>query len=86
VDVEILWDLDHDVQGNVQHISEHGITKGDVVRVFDYPVGHGISDSSGLPMIFGYTDDGRYITVVYEPIDKERVYPVTAFEVPEQSD
>jgi hypothetical protein len=27
--------------------------------------------------------DGRYITVIYEQIDDDTVYPVTAFEVPE---
>jgi len=34
-------------------------------------------------MIFGYSLDGRYITVIYEQIDDDTVYPVTAFEVPE---
>jgi hypothetical protein len=34
-------------------------------------------------MIFGYTLDGRYITVICEQIDEDTVYPVTAFEVPE---
>ncbi len=57
----------------------------DVARVFDNPVGSDTSDSSGRPMIFGYTGDGRYITVVYEQIDEDTVYPVTAFEVPKLS-
>ena len=36
-----------------------------------------------LPVdVFGYTWDGRYITVIYEQIDDDAVYPVTAFEVP----
>jgi hypothetical protein len=35
-------------------------------------------------MVFGYTIDSRYIAVIYESIDEDTVYPVTAFEVPEQ--
>ena len=83
--VTIIWDLDDDEEGNVQHIAEHGIEKDDVAHVFDSPVGLGISDSSSRPMTFGYTIDDRYIAVIYEKIDEDRVYPVTAFEVPEPS-
>ena len=83
MNVSIIWDLDEDEEGNVLHIAEHGLEKDDVAYVFDHPVGIGTSDSSKRPMIFGYTTDGRYITVVYERIDEGTVYPVTAFEVPE---
>jgi uncharacterized DUF497 family protein len=81
----IIWDLDDDEEGNVLHIAEHGIEKDDVAHAFDHPVGQATSDSSQRPMIFGYTLDGRYITVIYEQIDEDTVYPVTAFEVPEPS-
>ena len=37
--VAIIWDLDEDEEGNVQHIAEHGIEKDDVAHVFDHPVG-----------------------------------------------
>ena len=82
-ELAIIWDLDEDEEGNVQHIAEHGIEKDDVAHVFDHPVGGDTSDSSQRPMVFGYTLDGRYITVIYEQIDDDTVYPVTAFEVPE---
>jgi uncharacterized DUF497 family protein len=85
MNVTIIWDLDDDEEGNVQHIARHGIEKDDVAQVFDDPVGTGRSDSSERPMIFGYTVDRRYIAVIYEPIDEETVYPITAFEVPEPS-
>ncbi len=52
MDVEILWDLDHDEHGNVRHIAEHGIAKNDVARVFDNPVGFDTSDTSGRPIVF----------------------------------
>ena len=83
MNVSIIWDLDDDKEGNVRHIAEHGIEKDDVAHVFDVPVGWDISDSSRRPMVFGYTLDGRYITVIFEQIDEDTVYPVTAFEVSE---
>lgn len=83
MNVTILWDLDEDEEGNVRHIAEHGLEKNDVASVFDDPVGFDTSDSSGRPMVFGYTVDNRYIAVIYEQIDEDTVYPVTAFEVPE---
>ena len=62
-----------------------GLRRTNVAQVFDNPVGFDTSDSSGRPMVFGYADEGRYIVVVYEQIDDDMVYPVTAFEVPEMS-
>jgi hypothetical protein len=41
--------------------------------------------SSGLPCVFGYTPDGTYIIVVYELLDTDTIYPVTAYAVPEPS-
>ena len=40
-----------------------------------------ISRSSGRPMVYGFTPDGRYIVVVYEEIDDHTPYPVTAYVV-----
>lgn len=85
MNVTILWDLDDDHEGNVQHIAEHGIEKDDVAHVFDDPVRSSTSNSSKRPMVFGYAIDDRYIAVIYEEIDADTVYPVTAFEVPEPS-
>jgi hypothetical protein len=42
-----------------------------------------VSRSSGLPIVFGFTPDGKYILVVYEQIDEVTVYPVTAYDVEE---
>jgi len=81
----IIWDLDDDEEGNVRHIEEHDIDKDDVACVFDGPAGFDISNTSGLPMVFGFTMDDRYIAVIYEQVDEDSVYPVTAFEVPEPS-
>jgi hypothetical protein len=66
-----------------KHVNEHGFTIDDVEHVLDQFDSSSISRSSGSPCVFGYTIDGRYITVIYEEIDEDTVFPVTAYEVPE---
>ncbi|MCA9221002.1 MAG: hypothetical protein KDA71_11790 [Planctomycetales bacterium] len=83
MNVTILWDLDDDEDGNVCHIAEHGLDKDDVGHVFDHPIGSMVSHSSSRPIVFGFIPDGRYIAVVYEFVDEDMVYPITAYEVPE---
>ena len=78
----ILWDLDDDPEGNVQHLAEHGVTKEEVVEVFQNATDTDLSRSSGRPVIFGDTTTGRHLMVVYEAIDADTIYPVTAYEAP----
>jgi hypothetical protein len=80
-DTTIIWDLDDDPDGNVQHIAGHDLTKEEVEDAFAAPEGRGTSRSSGLPIIFGTTSTGRFIAVVLQQIDKETVKPVTAFDI-----
>lgn len=47
------------VDGNIKHIAEHGITPDDFEHVFDNYEDESTSRSSGRPMRFGYTEDGR---------------------------
>lgn len=77
--LHILWDLDDDPAGNVQHIALHGLTKDDVADVLNKPEGEDQSRSSGQPIAFGRTRHGERIAVVYERIDDDTVYPITAF-------
>ena len=70
-------------QGNVQHIAEHGLTIDEVEHVLLNPTGEAVSDSSGSPCCFGYTPAEEYIIVIYEQIDDDMIYPVTAYHVPE---
>lgn len=78
----IIWDLDGDPEGNVQHCAQHGVTKEEVEEVLQNPTDTDISRSSGLPVAFGDTSTGKHLMVVYEEIDAATVYPVTAYEVP----
>ncbi len=77
----LLWDLDDDPDGNVQHIAEHGLSKGDVEGVVESADRFEVSRSSGNPMLFGYAADGRYVAVVYLEVDGDTIYPLTAYEV-----
>jgi uncharacterized DUF497 family protein len=80
--VRILWDLEDDLNGNVQHISEHGITIEEVEDVLYETEEVIASHSSGRPISFGKTSTGKYIAVVFEVVENNplAVYPVTAYE------
>lgn len=79
---QILWDLDDDPDGNVQHVAEHGLSIEEVEEVL-YDADEVIaSNSSGRPMVFGETATGKYIAIVFDVVDEDplAVYPVTAYE------
>jgi hypothetical protein len=78
----IIWDLDDDPEGNVQRCAEHDVTKEEVEEVLQQPSDVDVSRSSGRPVVFGDTSAGRPLMVVYETIEADVVYPITAYEVP----
>jgi hypothetical protein len=67
----------------VEHVAEHGVSQDDFEHVVGNPVRRGVSRSSGLPVTWGYTEDGRYLMTVYREIDDMTILPVRAYEVPE---
>ncbi len=67
--------------GNMRHIAQHDLTPEEVRSVLENPFQRGISRSSGLPIVWGYTPGGRFIAVVYEQLDPLTVKPVTAYEI-----
>lgn len=79
--VTIIWDLDNDPNGNVQHIAEHDLTKDEVEDVLTNPERRSASRSSGLPVVFGTTSTGRCIAVIFEEIDADTAKPVTAYDI-----
>lgn len=81
--LDVIWDLDDEPDGNVQHIAEHDLSKDDVEDVLFGIHEFDTSHSTGRPIAFGFTSDGRYICVVFEWIERETVYPVTAYCVDE---
>ena len=77
--LRVFWDVEPG--GNAEHVAGHGLDMDDVEHVLMNPQKYGTSRSSGRPMIFGYTPSGEYIAVVYEELDEDTVYPVTAFPI-----
>lgn len=76
---DVVWNPG--TNGNIAHIAEHDLTPDDVEAVLFNPIGEDISRSSGRPLAFGFTPDGRFIVVVYEEVDKQTIYPITAYEI-----
>jgi hypothetical protein len=85
VSATIIWDLQDDPDGNVQHLLEHDVSVEEAEEVLLSPQSsRAVSRSSGLPTAFGWTSTGRHIAVVYELVDEDplTLRPVTAYEVP----
>jgi len=78
----IIWDMEDDPEGNVRHCAEHGISKEEVEEVLQHATDVDLSRSSGRPVVFGDTGAGRHLMVVYEMVDADTVYPITAYQVP----
>jgi uncharacterized DUF497 family protein len=87
MDATIIWDLEGDPDGNVQHLREHGVTIEAAEEILlDPESGRATSRSSGLPTVFGWTSTGRHLAVVYELVNDDPLTfrPVTAYDVPPQ--
>jgi hypothetical protein len=83
--VQCIWDLSEDPEGNVKHIAEHGVTVEEAEEVVrDCYEDAVASRSSGRPTVFGWTFTGKYLAVTFEVVDQQlaQVYVVTAFEAP----
>jgi len=81
----IIWDLEGDSEGNVQHLKEHDVTIEEAEQVLlDSKSSRAVSNSSGLPTAFGWTATGRHLALVYEIVDDDPLTfrPVTAYDVP----
>jgi hypothetical protein len=87
----ILWDDEDDPRGNYQHILGTGEVTIDEVEEILYDPGSQVEDSrsSGRPIVFGTTAEGRRLAVVFEiepDDDLILIRPVTAFPVPERGE
>ena len=88
MEATIIWDLEDDPDGNVEHIREHDVSIEEAEEVLlDSRSSRALSRSSGLPTVFGWTSTGRYLAVVYELVDDDplTLRPVTAYDVPPPS-
>ena len=84
--VHIVWDLEDEPDGNLQHIEEHGVSSDEVEEVIYGALSNTTtSKSSGHRVTFGHTNAGRYLAVVWEHVqdDPLTIYPITAYDAPE---
>jgi hypothetical protein len=85
-DVQILWDLEEDPDGNVQHIAANGVTVEEYVEVFAGNYARAtVSRESGRPICFVCPSTGKHLAVVWDEVQPEDpliIRPVTAFETP----
>ncbi len=84
--VHVVWDLQDEQGGNVWHIEEHGVEQREVEEVIYSSLSNTTaSKSSGHRITFGYTNDGRYLAVVWEHVADNplTIYPITAYDAPE---
>jgi uncharacterized DUF497 family protein len=77
----ILWDLDDDPAGNVQHIADHGVSRDEFEEVLSHPHVLDRSRSTGRHIAIGETSTGRTLIVVFEELDDSTIYPVTAYDI-----
>ena len=77
---EFIWS--HEPCENVDHIADAGISQDDFEYAFTHYADEQISRSSGRPIRFGYTEDGRFIACVFEWVEQDvSVAPITAYEI-----
>jgi hypothetical protein len=84
--IQVIWDLEDDPEGNVQHIREHDVALEEVEEVLRDRQSRTVhSRSSGRPITFGWTAAGRYLAVVWELVEADPLvlYPITAYPAPE---
>ncbi|MEN6451403.1 MAG: hypothetical protein ABFC96_13000 [Thermoguttaceae bacterium] len=64
-----------------EHLAQHGVTPDEFEEVVSDPDDVDQSQSSGRPIAFGETSNGKYLACVYDLLDGLTVLPVTAYEV-----
>ena len=68
---------------NEEHLAEHDVTPEEFEEVVSNPDYEDISRSSGNPIAFGSTSEGRYLCCVFKRLGDDIIEPVTAFDVEE---
>ena len=67
--------------GNSRAFGGARITPDEFEEVVSNPETEDVSRSSGVPIAFGTTSEGRRICCVVKRLDRDTIEPVTAYEV-----
>ncbi len=70
-------------QDAIDHLAEHDVSPEEFEEVVGAPDIEDISRSTGNPIAFGSTAEGRYLCCVFRRLDDDTIEPVTAYEVGE---
>ena len=81
--LRILWDLEDDPDGNVQHLADHGVSREEFEEIIFHPHAFDRSRSTGRHIAIGETSTGRTLIVVFDELDDSTIYPITAYELEE---
>lgn len=65
----------------IEHLAEHGVTPEEFEEVVSNPDSEDVSRSSGNPIAFGSSANGRCLCCVFKRIGSDTIEPVTAYEV-----
>lgn len=65
----------------MEHIARNDVSVEDFQNVVMGAKKIDKSDSTGRDMTYGRTADGRDIVCIYEWLDEDTIFPVTAFEI-----
>jgi hypothetical protein len=66
-----------------EHLAEHEVTPEEFEEVVSNPEYEDISRSTGNPIAFGLTAEGRFLCCVFKRLGNDTIEPVTAYEVGE---
>lgn len=67
----------------IEHLAEHDVSPDDVEGIVSNPDYEDVSRSTGNPVAFGATSDGRYLCCVFRRLDSDVIEPMTAYDVGE---
>ncbi len=67
----------------IDHLAEHDVSQEDFETIVSNPESEDVSRTTGKPIAFGTTSDGRSLCCVFRRIGDDIIEPVTAFDVGE---
>ena len=65
----------------VDHLAEHEVSPEDFEEIVSNPDCEDVSRSTGNPVAFGTTHDGRDLCCVFKRLGDDLIEPVTAYDV-----
>ncbi len=64
----------------IEYLAEHDVSQDEFEQVVCDPIREECSRSTGRPIAFGFTSNGKYLACVFERFEDDTVIPVTAYE------